>query len=128
MVYLLDLDEIKTDESKTGEILECLNILIENINEEVEFLQGEEEYLNRYRLETDSEDEIRNDSISIDEVESYGYEFLNKIDTSIFDDEDFFEDNFDSDFEDQIDEDEVLSFLNEYYMINPKNIPPTELF
>lgn len=81
-----------------------------------------------FRLETDSEDEIRNDSISIDEVESYGYEFLNKIDTSIFDDEDFFEGNFDSDFEDQIDEDEVLSFLNEYYMINPKNIPPTELF
>ena len=60
MVYLLDLDEIKTDESKTGEILECLNILIENINEEVEFLQGEEEYLNRYRLETDSENKSVN--------------------------------------------------------------------
>ena len=31
-------------------------------------------------------------------------------------------------FEDEELEDDVISFLNEYYLINPKNLPPSEFF
>ena len=82
-----------------------------------------------FRLETDGDDEIRNDSILIEEVKSYGYEFLNETNLEMYDDEDLFEETFnDNYFEDQIDETEIISFLNEYYMINPNKLPPSELF
>lgn len=80
-----------------------------------------------FRLETDSDEEIRNDSISIDEVESYGYQFLNE-ESESFDEDDVFDADFNNDFDFFIDEEEVTSFLNEYYMINPKKLPPSELF
>lgn len=80
-----------------------------------------------FRLETDSDEEIRNDSITIDEVETYGYEFLNK-ENETFEEDEMFDTNFDDDFDFFIDEEEVTSFLNEYYMINPKKLPPSELF
>ena len=82
-----------------------------------------------FRLETDGDDEIRNDSILIEEVKTYGYEFLNESNLEMYDDEDLFEETFnDNYFEDQIDETEIISFLNEYYMINPNKLPPSELF
>jgi len=82
-----------------------------------------------FRLETDNEDEIRNDSISLDEIDNYGYEFLAMNETDLFDDEeDIFESMNDNFFESSISEDEVVSFLNEYYIINPKKLPPVELF
>jgi hypothetical protein len=81
-----------------------------------------------FRLETDGDEEIRNDSISIDSVENFGYEFLNETVSNNYDDE---EDSFDNYYEDDfnpIDEEEVISFLNEYYMVNPKKLPPSEPF
>lgn len=81
-----------------------------------------------FRLETDGDDEIRNDSIVIDDIESYGYEFLSESNSDMYDDDDLFEEEFDDDFNDMVDEEEVISFLNEYYMINPKKLPPAELF
>ena len=84
-----------------------------------------------FRLLEDSEDEIRNSQISLDEIKKYGYSFLennNDILKDMFDEddyEDFDEDDF---FEDSIDENEIVSFLNEYYIINPKNLPESELF
>lgn len=80
-----------------------------------------------FRMEIDSEDEIRNDSILIEEVKNFGYEFLNEEKMDLYEDENY--EDLLNDFEDEIvDENEVLSFLNEYYMINENKLPSAELF
>jgi hypothetical protein len=78
-----------------------------------------------FRLTLDSEDEVRNDIINLEEAEDFGYNLIedNK-DFFQFDDEDEVED-FD-DFID-IDEDLLINFLNEYYVINPDKLPKTEI-
>jgi hypothetical protein len=78
-----------------------------------------------FRLTLDSEDEVRNDIINLEEAEDFGYNLLedNK-DFFQYDDEDE-DDEFD-DFID-IDEDSLISFLNEYYVINPDKLPKTEI-
>lgn len=81
-----------------------------------------------FRLETDSEEEIRNDSILLDEVKNYGYDFLNDTNSTTLNDDESYEEEFDYSDDFLIDEDEVISFLNEYYMINPKKLPNSELF
>ena len=77
-----------------------------------------------FRLTLDSEDEIRNDIINLDEAKDFGYELLQ--DTFDFFDPD---DDFEEDFEDfqTIDEDILLSFLNEYYVVNPEKLPKVEI-
>jgi len=82
-----------------------------------------------FRLEIDNEDEIRNDSILLEDIENYGYEFLSENEPDLFDDEeDLFESMNDDFLDSNINEDDVISFLNEYYIINPKKLPPAELF
>jgi hypothetical protein len=83
-----------------------------------------------FRLTVDSDDEIREDQINLTEVDVFGYNFRKKINLGLFDDED---DEFD-DFEDfELDEEfeddyEIMSFLNEYYLIYPDNLPDVALF
>jgi len=79
-----------------------------------------------FRLIEDSEDTVREDRIDFSEAEEYGYNLLTE-DIDVF--ADFFE-NEDGEFEDEeydddaiVDEDELVSFLNEYYLLNPKNLP-----
>ena len=79
-----------------------------------------------FRLTLDSEDEVRNDIINLEEAEEFGYNLID-------DNNDFFqfddEDDDDEDFDDFVDIDEYLliSFLNEYYIINPNKLPKTEI-
>ena len=76
-----------------------------------------------FKTLTDSEDEIRTDQIVLEEIETFGYNISNNIKEDFYDDEDEeFEDMFD-DFED-----EIVSFLNEYYLIYPKKLPEAQLF
>jgi hypothetical protein len=78
-----------------------------------------------FRLSLDSEDEVRNDIINLEEAEDFGYNLIeNNNDFFQFDDEDG-EDEFD-DFVD-VDEDSLISFLNEYYIVNPDKLPKTEM-
>jgi hypothetical protein len=78
-----------------------------------------------FRLSLDSEDEVRNDIINLEEAEDFGYNLIeNNNDFFQFDDEDG-EDEFD-DFVD-VDEDSLISFLNEYYIVNPDKLPKTEI-
>jgi hypothetical protein len=78
-----------------------------------------------FRLTLDSEDEVRNDIINLEEAEDFGYNLIeNNNDFFQFDDEDG-EDEFD-DFVD-VDEDSLISFLNEYYIVNPDKLPKTEM-
>lgn len=87
-----------------------------------------------FRLTIDGEDEIRTDQIQISETQSFGYNFGDfKIRPlrDLFEedeDEDGFESLFDDDFEDPLDEDEIMSFLNEYYLIYPNKLPTAEFF
>lgn len=82
-----------------------------------------------FRTLTDNEDEIRTDQIVLDEVETFGYNILNNINEDFYvDDDEEFEDMFDDFEEEELDEDEIISFLNEYYLIYPKKLPEAQLF
>jgi len=77
-----------------------------------------------FRLTLDSEDEVRNDIINLEEAEEFGYKLINNNnDFFQFDDEE--EEDFD-DFID-MDEDLLINFLNEYYIVNPTKLPKTEI-
>jgi len=81
-----------------------------------------------FRTIDDSDDEIREDKIDYNLVEEYGY----AIEDESFDFFDFDDEEEDEDYildeEIPIDESELIAFLNEYYTVNPDNIPKSELF
>jgi len=79
-----------------------------------------------FKMNTDSDDEIRTDLIEIQEFSNYGYNVIDENITQFFSDDD---DEFEEDFDDfiDIDEDTLVQFLNEYYIVNPKKLPKTEL-
>jgi hypothetical protein len=70
-----------------------------------------------FRTIEDNEEVLRNDIIDYTIVESYGFELM----TESFD---FFGDDFEDDLEFEaekieLDEDELIIFMNEYYLVNP---------
>ena len=81
-----------------------------------------------FRMMNDDEDEVRNDVINIDEAEEFGYDLKQEA-FDLYDEEDEDEEEFDDfgDF-DTIDEEMLISYLNEYYIVNPKKLPKPELF
>ena len=78
-----------------------------------------------FRTIEDEEDVVRIDTIDYSVIESYGFDLI----TESFD---FFDDDLEDDlFEEtiiELDEDILISFLNEYYIVNPKSLPNSELF
>jgi hypothetical protein len=81
-----------------------------------------------FRTIEDSEDVLRNDNIDFSIAEDYGFDLV----TEAFD---FFNDNFDDDdfeldedIDTELDEDELTSFLNEYYTVNPEKLPVAEIY
>ena len=82
-----------------------------------------------FRTLTDNDDEIRTDQIVLEEIETFGYNISNNINEDFYEDDDEeFEDMFDDFEEEDLDEDEIVSFLNEYYLIYPKKLPEAQLF
>ena len=83
-----------------------------------------------FRTLNDSFDVVRNDQIMLDEAESFGLMFNNDFSESYDDEEDDYIENMIRNYEAQldIDEDEIITFLNEYYIVNPNKLPKTELF
>ena len=82
-----------------------------------------------FRLTIDSDDEVRNDIICLDESEEYGYDLIEddfEI-LDLLDDENDDDGDFDDDFE-TIDEELLITFLNEYYIVNPNKLPSVEPF
>lgn len=78
-----------------------------------------------FRTISDSDDEIRNDQIEIHEVSELAYDFiLNEIIE--------FDEDGDEDIEylDELNiyEDDIISFLNEYYIVYPYRLPKSEFF
>jgi hypothetical protein len=84
----------------------------------------------KFRLDTDSDEVMRTVEFQLGEIEEYGYNVLTE-DFDLFDiDDDWEDENFDYiDDEDElnIDEEELISFMNEYFLIND-HVPPAELF
>lgn len=77
-----------------------------------------------FRTIEDSDEEVRNDNIMFDIVEEYGYD----LQSESFD---FFSDDDEDDIDEniiEIDQQELISFLNEYYMVNPHIIPQPEIY
>ena len=82
-----------------------------------------------FRTLTDNDDEIRTDQIVLEEIDTFGYNISNNINEDFYtDDDEEFEDMFDDFEEEELDEDEIVSFLNEYYLIYPKKLPEAQLF
>ena len=120
----------------SSELKEADNVITEPVDytfdpEKSNLVYHAKTELDAIGMTEDSEDEIRNSQISLDEIKKYGYSFLEN-NSDILKDmfgEDEYEDFDDDDFfEDSIDENEIVSFLNEYYIINPNNLPESELF
>jgi len=78
-----------------------------------------------FRTIEDEEDVVRVDTIDYSVIESYGFDLI----TESFD---FFDDDIEDDlFEEtkiELDEDILISFLNEYYVVNPDSIPDPEFY
>jgi hypothetical protein len=78
-----------------------------------------------FRTIEDEEDVVRVDTIDYSVIESYGFDLI----TESFD---FFDDDLEDDsFEEtkiELDEDILISFLNEYYIVNPSSIPDPEFY
>ena len=81
-----------------------------------------------FKLTIDSDDEVRPDIICLDESEEYGYDLI-EVDFEILDllDDENEDDDFDDDFQ-TIDEELLVEFLNEYYIVNPNKLPSVEPF
>jgi hypothetical protein len=80
-----------------------------------------------FRILSDNDDEIRTDQIELSETKTFGYDF-SKDETDDFweeDEEDYF-DTYGEEFD--MDEEEIISFLNEYYLIYPKRLPNSQLY
>lgn len=86
-----------------------------------------------FRTIDDADNELRNAEIPVVEIIAFGYDFI-KNDSSLL--EAFDDDDGDDDFFDEItmikdeslDIHDLMSFLNEYYLVYPDQLPKKELF
>lgn len=80
-----------------------------------------------FRTIDDTDEEIRNVQIEYSEVAEYGYELETET-LDLFFEED--EDEYESEDDDktELDEDELISFLNEYFLVNPNRLPESTIF
>lgn len=80
-----------------------------------------------FRVLFDSDDEIRTDQITLEEMKTFGYNIPENVD-DFYDDEDDDDIYLFGDMGEDLDEQEIISFLNEYYLIYPDNLPDAELY
>ena len=79
-----------------------------------------------FRTIDDSDEFVRNDSVDFAIAENYGFDLV----TESFDffDEEFGDDLTEDSEKTELDEYELISFLNEYYTINSDKLPRAELY
>ena len=80
-----------------------------------------------FRTIDDEEDVLRNDTIDYTIVEEYGFDLITES-FYFFDDDDDFEGVIFEEETIELDEDELIVFLNEYYLINPSQLPKSEFY
>jgi len=82
----------------------------------------------KFRMNEDSDEVIRTHAFDIDEIVEYGYEIFKSTDDLDELDEDSSEEEYElNDWDIDIDESELTSFMNEYFSIN-ENIPDAEIY
>jgi hypothetical protein len=79
----------------------------------------------QFRLNVDSEEEIRIDLIDLNEASDFGYDLILE-DYDLKGDEDDDEEFYWLESP-SIDEDNLINFLNEYYVVSPEKLPKPEL-
>lgn len=90
------------------------------------FLNSESNLLEvSFRTIEDDDEELRVDNIDYNLVSEYGFE-LETESFNFFDEE--YEDDLLTEEKIELDEDELISFLNEYYTVNPNSIPEAEIY
>ena len=86
-----------------------------------------------FRTIDDSDSELRNAEIPVVEIIAFGYDFI-KNDSQILDifDDDEGDDEFYEETslikDESLDTHDLMSFLNEYYLVYPDQLPKRELF
>lgn len=81
-----------------------------------------------FRTIDDEEDVLRNDTIDYSIVEEYGFDLVTESFDFFGDDDDDFEPSIYEEEKIELDEDELIIFLNEYYLINPQQLPKNEFY
>lgn len=83
-----------------------------------------------FRMSSDSDDEIRTDSINFDEIKEYGFDFIPEEieDYNELIEEEYFDDEIFDSSELFVEEQEIINFLNEYYLVSPDRLPEPDLF
>lgn len=98
--------------------MEIIEIISYYIHEETQMVEVS------FRTVFDTEEDFRNDTVSLKEAKNYGYDLIQD-DFGFFTDED--EEDDDDDRFVSLDEDLLISFLNEYYVVNPDKLPKQDL-
>jgi hypothetical protein len=80
-----------------------------------------------FRTIEDEDDVLRNDTIDYTIVEEYGFDLVTES-FDFFGDDDDFEGGIFEEETIELDEDELIVFLNEYYLINPSQLPKSEFY
>lgn len=80
-----------------------------------------------FRIEGDDDDVIRIDQIELTEVSVFGYNFSKKSILNYYDDDDVDDNDFFDDSE-EVDDYQVIYFLNEYYSIYSNRLPEETFF
>ena len=78
-----------------------------------------------FRTIEDEEDVVRIDTINYNVIESYGFDLITES-FDLFDDE--LEDDLFEETKIELDEDILISFLNEYDIVNQASIPNPEFY
>ena len=92
------------------------------------YLNGDTDIIEvSFRTIDDEEDVLRNDTIDYTIVEEYGFDLVTES-FDFFGDDDYFEENVFEKETIELDEDELIVFLNEYYLINPSQLPKSEFY
>jgi len=92
------------------------------------FLNAESNILEvTFRTIADSDEVLRVDNIDYSISEEYGY-VLESEDFGFYDDEFDDEEDYYEDPKIELDEEELIIFLNEYYTINPDAVPKSEFY
>lgn len=99
--------------------MEVVEIISNFINKDNNVVEVE------FRMRGDSEDTVRVDTIEFEYLQDFGYG-ENFFAFDLFEDDD---EDWDLGFEDEeffIDEDDLISFLNEYYLVYEDKLPGAE--
>ena len=100
--------------------MEVVEVISQYIDKVQNLIIGE------FKMIGDGDDMVREDFIEYSFFEEFGFDNSKNFDIfeSLMDDEDEWEEDVDVDYIN--DEDNLISFLNEYYVVYPKKIPKAE--